>query len=502
MQTRHRVPTVFSVYMVDVLCCALGCVIFLWFLKIHEAKIQTRQAERREQAAARTRADLAKTTARLDDVTGRMTRTKARLEEVSRQMAATQERLAGAEKEREQVRRDRNAALARLADLDKEIAVLKTQKSAAVDELTKTKRDKGALAEELAAARQRVSTTEMLLRQKETLARNTARAADDLAERLRSADARVKELRPLAESVPGLRDEARAYRDKLAALEVHARALEKEIGERTTALAGAGKTLQALEDTNLRLKREVAGQTKQLAAAERSMDTLRGEKKTLLAQVGRERAARDNRFAGVALTGRRVVFLVDMSGSMEMVDEQTPAPEKWAGVRQTLTKVMRSLPDLEKFQVIVFSEKVTYLLDDGDAWLDYKGQATLDRVTRALAAVKPEGSTNMSAAFQAAFRFKRAGMDTIYFLSDGLPNVGEGLSEEDSRGMTETQRNETLSQYIRRKLLRVWNPKASDGRPRVRINTIGFFFESPDVGAFLWALARENEGSFVGMNKP
>ena len=40
------------------------------------------------------------------------------------------------------------------------------------------------------------------------------------------------------------------------------------------------------------------------------------------------------------------------------------------------------------------------------------------------------------------------------------------------------------------------------GRPRVRINTIGFFYESPDVGAFLWALARENEGSFVGMSKP
>ena len=36
----------------------------------------------------------------------------------------------------------------------------------------------------------------------------------------------------------------------------------------------------------------------------------------------------------------------------------------------------------------------------------------------------------------------------------------------------------------------------------VRINAVGFFYESPDVGAFLWALARENEGSFVGMSKP
>jgi hypothetical protein len=36
----------------------------------------------------------------------------------------------------------------------------------------------------------------------------------------------------------------------------------------------------------------------------------------------------------------------------------------------------------------------------------------------------------------------------------------------------------------------------------VKINTIGFFYESPDLGSFLWALARENDGSFVGMSKP
>ena len=36
----------------------------------------------------------------------------------------------------------------------------------------------------------------------------------------------------------------------------------------------------------------------------------------------------------------------------------------------------------------------------------------------------------------------------------------------------------------------------------MKVHAIGFFFESPDVGAFLWAMARENDGSFVGMSKP
>jgi hypothetical protein len=58
-----------------------------------------------------------------------------------------------------------------------------------------------------------------------------------------------------------------------------------------------------------------------------------------------------------------------------------------------------------------------------------------------------------------------------------------------------------LGKYIRRALKASWN-RPAEGRPRVRINAIGFFYESPDVGAFLWALARENDGSFVGMSKP
>ena len=30
MNVRHRIPSIFNLSMVDVLCCALGCVILLW----------------------------------------------------------------------------------------------------------------------------------------------------------------------------------------------------------------------------------------------------------------------------------------------------------------------------------------------------------------------------------------------------------------------------------------------------------------------------------------
>ena len=57
------------------------------------------------------------------------------------------------------------------------------------------------------------------------------------------------------------------------------------------------------------------------------------------------------------------------------------------------------------------------------------------------------------------------------------------------------------SVHARKVLRESWNA-AQPGRPRVRVHAIGFFYESPEVGAFLWALARDNDGSFVGMSKP
>jgi hypothetical protein len=186
---------------------------------------------------------------------------------------------------------------------------------------------------------------------------------------------------------------------------------------------------------------------------------------------------------------------------MDLVDENTPAPTKWADVRATVARLMRSLPSLEKFQVIVFAEKAEFLFNDSGAWIDYDARTSPDRVLKALATVKPDGGTNMYAALQAAFRLRAQGLDTIYLLSDGLPNQGEGLNPLVSGMLKEVERSDMLARHIRKMLKTDWN-RPLPKQERVRINTIGFFYESPDVGAFLWALARENDGSFVGMSKP
>jgi Mg-chelatase subunit ChlD len=441
MRIRHRTPSIFNISMVDVLCCALGCVILLWLLNLREAKQRSLQAGESQQ-----------------------------------QLTLTQS-------ERDQLLADQRTDRTRLSDL------------------------------------------ESRLRQKEDDLMGSQRRAADLADQLARAEMRVQELKALADDLPGLREDLMA---KDAVIQV----LEKDLADRKSELAGSGKELESLAAMRRKLEEDLATRGKeltdasktyrdQLARAEeklRTLDqelkdrkqelttaqqtiaTLQDDKRTLTATVGRMRAAVDNRFEGIALTGRRVIFLVDMSGSMKLVAEHTDAPEKWAGVREAVGRIMKSLPDLEKFQVIVFSNKATFLLGEEGRWIDFDPATSVDRVTKALADVEPKGGTDMFAALQAAFRYRANGLDAVYLMSDGLPNLGEGATAEEIKKLGDLELGAKLGKHILKTLKTDWN--RADKGPRVHINAVGFFYESPDVGAFLWSLARDNDGSFVGMSRP
>jgi hypothetical protein len=479
MRIRHRIPSIFNLSMVDVLCCALGCVIMLWLLNLRVARDRTLQAS-----------------------------------ETVQQLGVT-------ETERDKLRKQKEEYEERLAEENQFI---------------------GSLWDAWKSAEDRTEELQARLIKEEDAVKATARRVSDVMEKLRTAEDRVKTLAAVAEKVPDLEADAkkrdkdladtrkqmktldatksdlekeldfreRVFAETLAKLKEQekAAAAAKELVEKrdktllTTeqVLKGREKSLDETREKLARAQKDGEEREKVLANATRVLDTLREDQKKLTTRVETLQAAAENRFEGIALTGRRVMFLVDMSGSMELVDENTPAPNKWLGVRESVARIMKSLPDLEKYQVIVFSDKPTFLFGRGEGWNTFEGKDSIDRVTRALAEIKPKGGTNMYSAMDAAFRYRADGLDTIYLLSDGLPNIGEGATAEQERTLKETELGEILGKYIRKKLKTEWN-KPKD-KSRVRINAVGFFYESPDVGAFLWALARENEGSFVGMSKP
>jgi hypothetical protein len=484
MRVRHRIPSIFNLSMVDVLCCALGCVILLWLINLREAKNHEDSAEQEHHQIT---TELSSIRAARDKAVGMMMEMETRIETLKGDKNDLQNSLSlQLAKTAELVHRLKKSA-ERVASLESDLRQRDKR-----HEMEAIRADE--LERKLKNASDRVSTLEKDLRASEKRGETETERSRELTEALTAARSRLKDIQTTAKLVPELRDDLKEAREQYAAEKALAAALEKEIANRLRALKETDKRLAESQASRRALETDIEKRDRQLAA-------LREENKTLQGETVRVRAAAENRFAGITLTGRRVLFLVDASGSMELVDENTKAPTKWADVRNTVARLLRSLPDLQKYQVIVFAEKTAFLFEGEEDWLDYKPRSSPERVLNGLAKITPKGGTNMYAALQTAFRLRAKGMDTIYLLSDGLPNLGEGVNPDALNRLKEVERNDILARHIRKTLRTNWNRPLS-GQPRVRINAIGFFYESPDVGAFLWALARENDGSFVGMSKP
>ena len=432
MRTRAKPPALVSMWMLDVFCCALGCVTLLWLLNNRAASDET-------QRATQALADLNAAKAALTDADSSRTQLNAQIADLQAKLIA--------------LARERDATAGKLAVATTDIATFAEKlaqslgNAAALDEMLRKKQTEAAdLTTSLDKAKLSAADTQKLLRQKEAERDDVALRAQKAESQLADADTRLKVMQKSTDDLATSRGQLRDIQKKL-------------------------------DDANA------------------NIIDLQGDKKKLADRIDRVRTDSDTRFAGIAMTGKRVAFLVDISGSMKLIDEKTAAPAKWPIVVETVAKVMRSIPELEKVQVITFSRKAQHVVGNG-GWIDFRGESTVKEITGALAAVDPVGDTNLYDAFDLAFRLKDTGLDTVYLFSDGLPTSGPGLTPEQDK-LPDTQRTELLARHIRRSLATTWNRA-----PRAKINAIGFFYESPEVGAFLWALARENDGSFVGMSRP
>src|SRR5271166_5141851 len=101
MRTRHKIPTIFNLSMVDVLCCALGCVILLWLVNFREAKRRTLA--------------VGETASKLDAVT-------RQLAEAGRQLRDLQGERDAALVQAEMTTRDRAQVRAQLTDVEERLA--------------------------------------------------------------------------------------------------------------------------------------------------------------------------------------------------------------------------------------------------------------------------------------------------------------------------------------------------------------------------------------------
>ena len=523
MQVRHRIPSIFNLSMVDVLCCALGCVILLWLVYFKEAR-------ERSIAAGHTNKEL--------------TATKLKLDSVLRDLTASQDTLLAGKQRNNFLSGQFNEVLAQRDQLLAKWEKTDRDHEAVVKSLQEARAAAANLRKEVKDLETRNADVRSAVAEKNKDLAIAAAQAADLKSKLADTEQRASKL---DNDVAALKVLSKEYGQQLAKTETKAMGLEADLGKRQLEIAEANKRLNDLLALKDRLETQLAtaktdlarsaalekdltgaannGQArmaqlekdlaaargelakgasleKELAAARANQAGLAAETKDLAQQLGQYKSAADNRFAGIEMTGSRVLFLVDMSGSMGMKNDDTADPEKWALVCEILAKLMKSLPELKQFQIILFSDRIRYPLGNERMWHNYFGPASIKIAVETVRAVTPQNATNMSAVLEEAFRYRALGLDTIYLMSDGLPNMGDGLPANAGR-LSEAERGAVLGKYIRDRLKSTWNvPYGRWTQQRVRINAVGFYFDSPDVGAFLWALARDNNGSFVGLSKP
>ena len=484
---RLRPPTLVSMWMLDVFCCALGCVTLLWLLKTREAGQISDEASQATALVDETRGKLDESERIAALRLANAVRLAADLEALNKQLAIVRDERDRLANNLALMRDERDKNARNLALVEKELAETKAALALAAKLIDKTSRDLTVARTKTEDLQKMLAGSSFKLTASDAELIKKRGELETLNQQLALARKQTSELDVLVRNKEKARSE---FESKL-------QQSEKKLDE-VTRSAGDMSKMQARVD---RLEKDVKAERSKLDEANVTIVDLQGTKAKLADKIDKIQIESDNKFAGIALTGKHVVFLVDMSGSMERTEENVLAPDKWPTVRDTVCKVMRSLTDLEKFQVILFSGKVRYLLEAGD-WITYEKEKSIDRVHKAMSAVKPAEDTNLYAGLEESFKYRAKGLDTVYFFSDGLPTSGPGLTAAQDKALTsETDRAVFMSRHIRRMLATSWN-RVEPGKTKVRINSIGFFYESPDVGAFLWALSRENDGSFVGMSRP
>lgn len=149
-------------------------------------------------------------------------------------------------------------------------------------------------------------------------------------------------------------------------------------------------------------------------------------------------------FFNIPLVSTRVVFVLDISGSMS-----SPIGTQSSGgagrtrldeAKKQLQRVVEGIPDRALFNLIYFDTPVNVFQDK----VQRASRRSRAEALRSIAKLEPRGGTNIHDALEKAFEDPK--IDTIYLLSDGSPSAGKIT---DPQLLADTVRDWNRSRKIR-----------------------------------------------------
>ena len=185
----------------------------------------------------------------------------------------------------------------------------------------------------------------------------------------------------------------------------------------------------------------------------------------------------------------RVLFIVDVSGSMEWPQTREGEPNRIAVAKHELVKVIKALDEKTFFNLATFAGHVSTWNKDGEV------PATEANRKAALAwiegALLPRGATNTYGALTEGLE-RNPLVDTIYFLSDGIPSTGKYEVPE------EILIKLRYANRFRRVIIHTI--ALAIGRPA--IEKAEKYEDPEEMAAFMRLIAEWNGGTCVDIRKP
>lgn len=148
-------------------------------------------------------------------------------------------------------------------------------------------------------------------------------------------------------------------------------------------------------------------------------------------------------FVGIPVEGSRVVFILDLSGSMDWpMNDASGKMRRIDYAKRELLKAISALSSESMFNLVTFNGD-----DDAEMWNKKMVKATKhnkDRFEKFVEKLRPLGGTNLWSGIEAALNVKtlvygnhyETMVDEIFMLSDGAPSVGEVQDPLEILGLT------------------------------------------------------------------
>ena len=220
--------------------------------------------------------------------------------------------------------------------------------------------------------------------------------------------------------------------------------LQDELDELQAARATSQSDLQAQTDRVAKMAVAVEQTSTDLAAASAQTDALDQSISAATAELASQqravppdaidtrRTTQPQYLVGMKVTGKKIIILLDRSASMtartllQIVRYKAgPAAarrsaEKWVNAQNAVWWLTARAPAQSKLQIASFSDTTNF---HTEKWVSATDGTTLAALKAKMATLVPEGSTNLQAAVEAAMK---AGGDSIYIITDGLPTAAPG----------------------------------------------------------------------------